>query len=93
MGRICTWEICHDGQKNVRADLKDTWLAHETAIYEMRVTEGELWTGKFRDEGTDECELKSNSLGGSPCDLVDLRSGRAFQAANCDHTATPSFIR
>lgn len=46
MGRICTWELSREAT-GLKAEFKYTWLAHETAIYEIRMAEEECWTGKF----------------------------------------------
>ena len=45
MGRICVWELWRNDVHNVRFTLKNTWLAHETAIYEIKMADGEAWTG------------------------------------------------
>jgi hypothetical protein len=46
MGRICIWEVYRD-QSGIQASFKYTWLAHETAIYEIRMSEEEAWTGEL----------------------------------------------
>lgn len=46
MGRICIWELSRDAS-GLQATFKYTWLAHETAIYEIRMSEEECWTGKW----------------------------------------------
>lgn len=45
MGRICIWELRRD-TSGFKTAFKYTWLAHETAIYEVRMAEEECWTGK-----------------------------------------------
>lgn len=44
MGRICIWELSRDSS-GLQAVFKYTWLAHETAINEIRMSEEECWTG------------------------------------------------
>lgn len=46
MGRICIWELSRDAS-GLQATFKYTWLAHETAIYEIRMAEEECWTGGY----------------------------------------------
>ncbi|KAK9897903.1 WD40 repeat-like protein [Cystobasidium minutum MCA 4210] len=43
MGRICIWELSRNAS-GLQATFKYTWLAHETAIYEIRMAEEECWT-------------------------------------------------
>lgn len=47
MGRICVWEFSRrEAASKPQATFKYTWLAHETAIYDIRMGEGEVWTGE-----------------------------------------------
>lgn len=45
MGRICVWELSRKNS-TFQASFKYTWLAHETAINEIRMAEEECWTGR-----------------------------------------------
>ena len=46
MGRICVWQTWRDNAGNHYVESRHTWLAHETAVYEIRMnSEGEAWTG------------------------------------------------
>lgn len=46
MGRICVWELSRKASA-LQASFKYTWLAHETAINEIRMAEEECWTGRM----------------------------------------------
>lgn len=63
MGRICVWEVWRDEQGGLRVDAKQTWLAHETAVYEMQMSqEGETWTGKPLSSSPAKLELNQTAV-------------------------------
>lgn len=70
MGRICTWEVWRDGHRDhrgrgtLRVESRHTWLAHETAIYEIQMSshEGEAWTGEHFPPNADKMSVLRQSV-------------------------------
>lgn len=46
MGAMKTWEVWRDEEGTIKAELRSESRPHEIGIYDLKVGDGELWTGR-----------------------------------------------